>query len=49
LIELPPLILDLFARGIVCADQQIADDLVSRVTQRRDRHDRRKRLPSLRT
>ena len=32
----------LLARGVVGADQQIADDGVLRVAQRRDRHDRRK-------
>jgi hypothetical protein len=38
----------LLARGVVGADQQVADDGVLRVAQRRDRHDAGKRLPSLR-
>ena len=42
LIELLLLCFDLLARGIVGADQQIADDAVLIVAQRRDRHDRRK-------
>ena len=41
LIELLLLCFDLLARGVVGADQQIADDGVLRVAQRRDRHDRR--------
>ena len=41
LIELRPLLFDLLARGVVGADQQIADDGVLRVAQRRDRHHRR--------
>ena len=32
---------DLLARGIVGADQQIADDCILGIAQRRDRHDRR--------
>jgi hypothetical protein len=34
--------------GVVGADQQVADDGLLRVAQRRDRDDRGKRLPSLR-
>ena len=41
LIELLLLRFDLLARGVVGADQQVADDGVLRVAQRRDRHDRR--------
>ena len=41
LIELHPLGFDLLARGVVGADQQVADDGVLSVAQRRDRHDRR--------
>ena len=37
----------LLARGIIGADQQIADDGVLRVAQRRDRHDCRKAAPVL--
>ena len=36
-----PLLFDLLARGVVGADQQVADDGVLRVAQRRDRHHRR--------
>ena len=42
LIELLLLGFHLLARGIVGADQQIADDSALIVAQRRDRHDRRK-------
>jgi hypothetical protein len=41
LVELHPLLFDLLARGVVGADQQVADDRVLRVAQRRDRHHRR--------
>ena len=41
LVELLPLFFDLLARGVVGADQQVADDGVLRVAQRRDRHHRR--------
>ena len=37
----------LLARGVVGADQQIADDGVLRVAQRRDRHHRREPAPIL--
>ena len=37
----------LLARGVVGADQQVADDGVLRVAQRRDRHHRRKAAPVL--
>ena len=47
LIELHPLLFDLLARGVVGADQQVADDGVLRVAQRRDRHHRRKPAPVL--
>ncbi len=41
LIELLLLCFDLLARGVVRADQQVADDGVVRVAQSRDRHDGR--------
>ena len=47
LIELLPLLFDLLARGVVGADQQIADDGVLRVAQRRDGHHRREPAPVL--
>ena len=47
LIELRPLLFDLLARGVVGADQQIADDGVLRVAQRRDGHHRREPAPVL--
>src|SRR5437773_812863 len=42
LVELLALFLDLLARRVVGADEQVADDGVLRVAQSRDRHDRRK-------
>jgi hypothetical protein len=41
LVELAALGFDLLARGVVDADQQVADDGVGLVAQRRHRHDRR--------
>ena len=41
LIEQHPLGFHLLARGVVGADQQVADDALLGVAQRRDRHDRR--------
>ena len=48
LLELEPLSFDLLARGVVGADQQVADDRVLGIAQRGDRHDAGSRLPSLR-
>ena len=47
LVELHPLVFDLLAGGVVGADEQIADDGVLRVAQRRDRHHRREPAPIL--
>ena len=47
LIQLRPLLFDLLARRVVGADQQISDDPVLGVAQRRDGDDRRKAAPVL--
>src|SRR4029078_574723 len=47
LIELRPFVLDLLARRIVGTDQQVADDDVLWVAQRRDGYHRREPAPVL--
>jgi len=47
LIELRPLVFHLLARGVVGANEQIADDGALCVAQRRDGHHRRETAPVL--